>query len=81
MNNVPLREVAVLLEQELCRLRYGRQTIKYYRRMWEHIIAFCESEGVDHFTEDLGMRFLDRRYNFSELEKTGHLTQSIANVL
>jgi hypothetical protein len=47
--------------------------------MWKHIIAFCESEGVDHFTEDLGMRFLDRRYNFSELERTGALTQSIVN--
>ncbi len=78
--NMPLRELAVLLEQELHRLHYGRQTIRYYQRMWKHIIAFCESEGADHFTEDLGMRFLDRRYNFSELEKAGTLTQSIVNV-
>ena len=79
MNTVPLRELTVLLEKELYRLRYGRQTIKYYHRMWKHIITFCESEGVDHFTEDPGMRFLDRRYNFSELEKAGALTQSIVN--
>jgi integrase/recombinase XerD len=79
MNTVPLRELIVSLEQELYRLRYNTGTIKYYRMMWKHIIAFSESEGVDHFTEDLGMRFLDRRYNFSELEKTGRLTQSIVN--
>ena len=48
--------------------------------MWRHIVTFCESEGADHFTEDLGMRFLDKRYNFSELEKAGKLTQSIINV-
>jgi site-specific recombinase XerD len=48
--------------------------------MWRHIIAFLESEGTDHFTEDLGMHFLDTRYNFSELEKTGKLNQSIINV-
>ncbi|HXY62378.1 MAG TPA: site-specific integrase [Nitrospirota bacterium] len=79
MNTVPLRELIVSLEKELYRLRYNTGTIKYYRMMWKHIIAFCESEGVDHFTEDLGIRFLDRRYNFSELEKTGRLTQSIVN--
>lgn len=79
MNTVPLRELIVSLEEELYRLRYNTGTIKYYRMMWKHIMTFSESEGVDHFTEDLGIRFLDRRYNFSELEKTGHLTQSIVN--
>jgi len=79
--NVSLREVTVQLEQELHRLHYGRQAIRYYQRMWKHIIAFCESEGADYFTEDLGMRFLDRRYNFSALEQAGTLTQSIVNVL
>lgn len=80
MNNMSLRELTTLLEKELHRLHYGRQTIRYYRRVWGHIIAFAEREGVTHFTEDLGMRFLDERYNFSQLEKTGSLTQSIINV-
>lgn len=80
MSNVPLRDLTVLLEKELYRLHYTEQSIKSYRVMWRHIIAFCESEGLDHFTEDLGMRFLDKWYNFSELEKTGNLTQSIINV-
>lgn len=79
MNNLPLRELIVLQEKELYRLHYSEPSIKYYRRMWKHIAIFCESEGVDHFTEDMGMRFLDKRYNFFELEKTGQLTQSIIN--
>ena len=80
MNNFFLRELIALLEKELYRLHYTEHTIKYYRMMWRHIIAFCESEGADHFTEDLGMRFLDKRYNFTELEKAGELSQSIINV-
>jgi integrase/recombinase XerD len=80
MNNVPLRDLTVLLEKELIRLHYTEQSIKAYRVMWRHIITFSENEGFDHFTEDLGMRFLDKRFNFSELEKTGNLTQSINNV-
>lgn len=80
MNDLPLYELIALLEKELLRLHYTNQSIKYYRLMWRHIVTFCESNGADHYTEDLGMRFLDNRYNFSELEKTGKLTQSIINV-
>jgi integrase/recombinase XerD len=80
MKNVPVRDVTVLLEKELNRLHYTERSIKGYRVMWRHIIAFCESEGTLHFSEDLGMRFLDKWCNFSELEKAGKLTQSIVNV-
>ena len=80
MNNLPLRELIALLEKELYRLHYTEQSIKYYRLMWRRIVTFCESEGAEHFTEDLGMRFLDKCYNFFELEKERKLTQSIINV-
>lgn len=80
MNNLPLRELIAQLEKELFRLHYAEQSIKYYRRMWRQIVTFCESVGIDHFTEDLGMSFLDKCYNFFELEKTGKLKQSVINV-
>lgn len=80
MNNLPLRELIAQLEKELYRLHYTEQSIKYYRRMWKHIVTFCENEGIDHFTEDLGMSFLDKCYNFFELEKAGKLKQSVINV-
>jgi len=37
--------------------------------MWKHIIAFCESEGADYFTEDLGMHFLDSGTTFLSWNK------------
>jgi integrase/recombinase XerD len=77
---LPLQDLITQLEKELYRLHYNEQSIKYYRLMWRRIVAFFETEGVDHFTEEAGLRFLEREYNFFELEKAGKLTQSIINV-
>lgn len=79
MNSPPLQDLIVRLEKELYRLHYNEQTVKYYRMMWRRIVTFFENEGVDHFTEEVGMRFLDKQYNFFELEEAGKLTQSIIN--
>lgn len=80
MSNPPLQYLIAQLEKELSRLHYTEQSIRYYRLMWKRIVTFFEKEGVDHFTEEMGMRFLDEQYNFFELEKAGKLTQSIINV-
>ena len=79
MNDLPLHELIALLEKELHRLHYTDQSIKYYRSMWRHIATFCESNGADHFTEEVGMRFLDKQYDFFELEASVELKQSIIN--
>ncbi len=79
MNNLPLQDLIARLEKELYRLHYKEQTVKYYRLMWRRIVTFFENEGVDHFTEEVGMRFLEKQYNFFELEEMGDLTQSIIN--
>ena len=79
MKSSPLQDLIARLENELYRLHYTEGTVKYYRRMWGRIVTFFENEGIDHFTEEVGMRFLDKRYNFFELEEAGDLTQSIIN--
>ncbi|WP_019551928.1 hypothetical protein [Propionispira raffinosivorans] len=80
MNNLPLQDLIARLETELYRLHYNEQSVKYYRRMWKRIATFFTNEEVDHFEEDIGMRFLEKEYNFLKLEKSGKLTQSIINV-
>jgi hypothetical protein len=77
MNSPPLQDLIARLEKELYRLHYNEGSVKCYRMMWRRIVTFFENEGVDHFTEEVGMRFLDKQYNFFELEKAGELTQSI----
>lgn len=80
MTNLPFQELTKRLEKELYRLHYTEASVMQYRRMWRRIATFFEHEGVDHFTEEAGMHFLDEQFNFFELEKAGKLTQSIINV-
>ena len=77
MSNLPLQELMAQLEKELSCLRYREQTIRYYRMMWKRIATFFENKSIDHFTEEVGMRFLGEQYDFFELEKAGKLAQSI----
>jgi hypothetical protein len=80
MSNTPLQDLMDELEKELFRMHYTKQAIKFYRQIWKRIARFFEKEGVDQFAEEVGMRFLEEKYNFFELEKAGKLTQSIINV-
>ena len=80
MKNLPFQELTKRLEKELYRLHYTEASVMQYRRMWRRITTFFEQEGIDYFTEEAGMHFLDEHFNFFELEKAGNLTQSIINV-
>lgn len=80
MTYLPFQELTSRLENELIRLHYTEGSITQYRNMWKRISTFFIQKGIDHFTEDAGMRFLDEQFNFFELEKSGKLTQSIINV-
>jgi len=79
MNTPPLQNLIARLEKELYRLHYTEESVKHYRIEWKRIVTFFENEGVDYFTEEVGMRFLDKQYNFFELEEAGELKQSIIN--
>ena len=80
MNRRPFLELTADLERELRRLHYTEQTIRYYRRMWAKIALFLDAEHGEYFTEEVGLRFLETRYNFLELEKAGGLTRSLVNI-
>jgi site-specific recombinase XerD len=81
MNGLPFSDLLARLEEELHRLQYTPQSIKYYHRIWKQIQEFAQKEGRWAFDEDLGLRFLDQSCHFSELEQAGKLTQSVINLL
>jgi len=78
MNQLPFLELTADLERELRRLHYTEQSMRHYRRIWAKIAVFLEAEHAESFTEELGLRFLETRYNFLEREKNESLTQSLA---
>lgn len=80
MAHLPFQELTKRLENELYRLHYTEASVMQYQRMWRRIALFFEQEGIDHFTEEAGIRFLDEQYNLFELEKAGKLSQSLINV-
>jgi len=80
MTSLPFQELTKRLEKELYHLHYTEASVMHYHRMWRRIATFFEQEGIDHFTEEAGMRFLDEQFNYFELEKAGKLTQSLINV-
>ncbi|MBT9132711.1 MAG: Tyrosine recombinase XerC [Firmicutes bacterium] len=80
MNTVPFEELMSFLEKGLQRLHYTEQSIEQYRRMWLRIAKFLAKQGTECLTEELGMAFLEREFNYFELERTGQVTQSICNV-
>lgn len=80
MNQQPFSELTAELEQELIRLHYTTSTIRFYRNIWNKIALFVEAEDSACFTEELGLRFLESRYNFLEREQNRTLTQSVINV-
>ena len=59
MTYLPFQELTSRLENELHRLHYTEGSIVQYRRMWRRIALFFKQKGIDHFTEDAGMCFLD----------------------
>jgi site-specific recombinase XerD len=81
MSVLTFDELTHRLENELHRLHYTEGSIAGYRRAWKHIASFLDNECLSGFSEEAGMRFLDAKYGFSELERTGTLTQSLINQL
>lgn len=79
MINLSFKDLTTELEKELLRLHYSESTRKTYRRMWRRIATFLENEDIDHFTEEIGMRFIDKEYDFLTREKAGALKQSDIN--
>ena len=81
MTTLPFQELTQRLEEALYQLHYSKASIAQYRRMWKRMATFFDQEGIDSFSEEAGMRFLDEQFHFFEREKAGTLTQSIINVL
>ena len=76
MENLPIRELVTLLEQELIRVGYKEATLNYYRDNWKRIIAYFEERGERVFSEAVAMQYVDGKCNFFAKEKAGLLTQS-----
>lgn len=76
MENVTVQELIQMLEQELIRNGYEKNTLRYYRRCWKGIEEYFVSRGETHFSEVVAMDYIDSVCGFRAKEKAERLTAS-----
>jgi len=59
-----LPELIEAIGGELARLNYRERYIRTYRAIWDKLLAYANSKGENHFTEELGISFLSEYYNY-----------------
>lgn len=72
MPNKSLKELLLELEQELLRLGYSKGSMTFYRRRWAQILQFAKEQGEVCYTEQLGIDFLESRFQIfkKDFDKT-----------
>ena len=63
------------LEKELLRLGYTKRSFTYYRNQWKKLLQFAKDQGEIYFSEQLGIAFLEKSYNFFEKDTARTLSQ------
>ena len=59
-NCTPLKRVVKSALRELERLGYSRRSLRRYRTIWRHLLAFAQDNGFeDRYSEELAQRFID----------------------
>jgi len=68
----PLKELLKDLEQELLRLGYTEGSLSFYQRRWGQILQFSEEQNEVYYSEQLGLDFLESRFQIlkKDLNKT-----------
>ena len=70
---VSVSELVSGLDAELRRLGYKDSTLVWYRRCWRHMERFFAARGVEEFSLDMAMAWVDESYGFFEKERSGTL--------
>jgi integrase/recombinase XerD len=64
------------LEQEMLRLGYTTGSMNFYRREWHKLQQFAAEKGEFHYSEKLGMEFLEARYQITDGQQVRKMTAS-----
>lgn len=68
------KELIQATREELFKAQYTKLTMVGTERVWRNLGDYLRNKGIDHFTKDVGMTFLEDRYSFSS-EPTSELNK------
>ncbi len=64
------------LEQEMLRLGYATGSMNFNRREWQKLQQFAAEKSEFHYSEKLGMEFLEARYQITDGPQVRKMTAS-----
>lgn len=78
---LPIEELVVKVLLELERLNYSKSTISSYRTFYNRFISFAKEKNDNYFSEELGRRFLEERYNCTINYYTEAMPKSLKHII
>ncbi len=63
-------ELIQATKEELLKARYTELSLKQIERDWGYLVKYLQSKGISSFSMDVGMSFLDDRYQYSANPKS-----------
>ncbi|MBM7616451.1 site-specific integrase [Alkaliphilus hydrothermalis] len=75
MQKKPIKELLHDLEQELLRLGYTEGSMKFYRNRWQKILQFTEERNETHYSEKLGIDYVESYFQIFEKDFDKTLSQ------
>ena len=76
MQKKPLINLLNDLEQELLRLGYTQNTMKFYRRRWQMLLQFAREQEEIYYSEQMGLNFIEKHFHILEKDFERPLSQS-----
>ena len=58
MEKIPITELVSAYERELIKLGYTKNTLKYYRRCWQHLEEYFHSQGIEFYSYGTAMEYV-----------------------
>jgi integrase/recombinase XerD len=75
MQKEPLTQLLQDLEQEMLRLGYTEGSMKFYRRRWQTLLQFAQERGEAHYSEQMGIDFVEKYFHILEKDSKRPLSQ------
>ncbi len=76
MQRKPLTKLLHDLEQEMLRLGYTKGSMKFYSRRWQMLLQFAQERGETHYSEQMGIDFVEKHFHILEKDFKRSLSQS-----
>ncbi|NSW92973.1 MAG: tyrosine-type recombinase/integrase [Firmicutes bacterium] len=70
-----IHELIKIVRGEMYRIGYSKYTLRSYEKAWEAFIAFADENGIQFYSTEIGLAFLEQKYQFVSNNHVKHMTE------